>query len=338
MKNLFVAVTIMASSSIFAQTEVNQPWKSGRPDGHAPISVMADHTHGKGDWMFSYRSMFMDMKGIKEGSSDSNEQNVLENYMVSPVKMSMKMHMLGAMYAPSDKVTLMAMTNYLSNTMDHINRMGNEFNVKSSGFGDISISALYKIINRNRQTIHSEIGISLPTGSTEETAVTPASAPNAAILPYAMQTGSGTVDGKLGLTYLGQSSTLSWGTQFRTTLRFGKNDMDYRLGNQYQLNTWLAYKANNWLSVSTKIQGLIVDNIKGENTQLSPMMVSTADNNNYGGNHINSGIGLNTYIPQGTLKDLRFGLEYIFPLYQDLNGVQLKQKQTLVFGIQYSFN
>ncbi|MEL7113935.1 MAG: transporter, partial [Pseudomonadota bacterium] len=28
---------------------------------HAPIGVMADHRHKKGEWMFSYRYMYMDM-------------------------------------------------------------------------------------------------------------------------------------------------------------------------------------------------------------------------------------------------------------------------------------
>lgn len=58
------------------------------------------------------------------------------------------------------------------------------------------------------------------------------------------------------------------------------------------------------------------------------MMVITADNNN-------SVIGINTYISKGTLKNLRF--EFGYPLYQDLNGIQLKTKETLTLGTQYSF-
>ncbi|NBD18196.1 MAG: hypothetical protein GVY04_19270 [Cyanobacteria bacterium] len=34
-------------------------WTSGRPDGHAPIGVMGDHVHGQGEWMLSYRYMFI---------------------------------------------------------------------------------------------------------------------------------------------------------------------------------------------------------------------------------------------------------------------------------------
>ena len=30
--------------------------------GHAPIAVMADHTHKRNEWMFSYRFMYMEMQ------------------------------------------------------------------------------------------------------------------------------------------------------------------------------------------------------------------------------------------------------------------------------------
>ena len=44
------------------------PWTSARPDGHAPISVMGDHMHAKGEWMLSYRYMSMEMEGLLKGS------------------------------------------------------------------------------------------------------------------------------------------------------------------------------------------------------------------------------------------------------------------------------
>ena len=34
-----------------------------RADGHAPIGVMGDHLHKRGEWMLSYRFMRMNMEG-----------------------------------------------------------------------------------------------------------------------------------------------------------------------------------------------------------------------------------------------------------------------------------
>ncbi|MFW5791454.1 MAG: hypothetical protein ACOCVU_02235 [Desulfohalobiaceae bacterium] len=39
--------------------------------GLSPVGVMGAHTHGRGDWMLSYRYMHMDMGGNRDGSSRS---------------------------------------------------------------------------------------------------------------------------------------------------------------------------------------------------------------------------------------------------------------------------
>lgn len=339
MKIYISAILMMATIAFYAQ-EINdesQKWSAGRPDGHAPISVMGDHMHGKGEWMVSYRYMYMNMGELKQGSDDASFDDALADYIVTPTSMPMNMHMLGAMFAPSDKITLMAMFNYLSMEMDHITRMGGTFTTESSDFGDIQLAILYKFFNKNQQTLHGQLGFSIPTGSVTESDVTPASTPNETELPYPMQVGSGTFDPNLALTYLGQNESISWGSQIRGVFRFGENDREYRYGNRYSLNNWFAIKANNWLSVSARLEGLIVGEIEGADPNLNPMMVITTDTNNSGGTFINSGVGVNTYISKGAFKNLRFGVEFGYPLYQDLNGIQLKIKETLTFGTQYSF-
>lgn len=339
MKNLFMVIMIMTTTFFYAQkdTEENTKWTSGRPDGHAPISIMGDHMHGKGEWMFSYRYMNMVMDDLKQGKDNTSVDNALANYMVTPTKMPMQIHMLGIMYAPSHKVTLMIMGNFISSNMDHITRMGMEFNTEASGFGDLKISGMYKLFNKHKQTIHAQLGISIPTGNIDIEDAIPASAPNEVTLPYPMQIGSGTFDTELAFTYLGQCGSFSWGNQLKSTFRFGENKRDYRLGNKYGLNNWIAVKTTNWLSFSARLEGLIISEIEGSNPDLNPMMVITADTQNSGGTYINTGFGFNTYISKGALKNIRFGFEFALPIYQDLNGIQLKQKETLTFGLQYSF-
>ena len=322
------------------QKQEENNWKGNRPDGHAPISIMGDHYHSKGELMFSYRTMYMNMEDVKTGVNDLNSQALLVpnggSYMVAPTSMPMNMHMLGAMYAPSDKLTLMVMVNYISMEMDHVTAMGGTFTTKSSGLGDTKISALYKISNKRKQSFHGQIGFSLPTGSINSMDVTPASGGNDVILPYPMQIGSGTVDSDLAITYLGQSQNISWGSQVKGTFRFGKNSNDYRLGNQYGLNNWFAIKASNWISLSARVQGLLVNKIQGANTALNPGMIITANTVNSGGEYVYGGLGLNFYVPKGDFKNFRFGFEFSSPIYQKVNGTQLKQKETITLGIQYS--
>ena len=123
-KIIGLGILVFLSQQIVAQEIEKNNWSSSRPDGHAPISVMADHYHGKGGWMFSYRFMNMNMEGLLSGSNSiSNDAAHDAGYMVTPLKMPMQMHMFGTMYAPSDKITLLAMASIINNDMDLQMRM-----------------------------------------------------------------------------------------------------------------------------------------------------------------------------------------------------------------------
>ena len=339
-KMMVLGVLMLLNQTINAQESYKNAYSGNRPDGHAPISIMADHYHSKGGFMVSYRYMHMNMNGLLNGSNSSTNNDAHNaGYMVTPIEMPMQMHMLGVMYAPSDNITLLAMANIIKNDMRlQMRMMGmrTPFNTASSGFGDVKLGMIYKFLNRNKHSFHGNLTVSLPTGSISERAATPMSAPNTIELPYPMQLGSGTFDTNLGLTYRGQKETFSWGSQLKGTLRIGENKNDYAFGNRYNFNNWLALKATDWLSISGRLEGVLVDKIRGENSNLTPMMVTTADTANSGGTYVNSGLGFNVYVPKGSLKNLRVGFEYAYPLYQKPNGIQLALKETITVGLQYA--
>lgn len=45
--------------------------------GHAPIGVMGDHAHDKGEWMLSYRFMHMDMQGNRTGTGNIDADTIV---------------------------------------------------------------------------------------------------------------------------------------------------------------------------------------------------------------------------------------------------------------------
>lgn len=339
-KIILMGLVCLISNVFLSAQEKENIWKGSRPDGHAPISVMGDHYHSKGNWMFSYRYMFMNMENVQSGTNEITPNQLLMpnggTYMVAPTKMPMNMHMIGIMYAPSDRITLMAMVNHLSQEMDHITAMGGSFTTESSGFGDLGINLIYKLSNKNRNSFHGQLGFSLPTGSIQNRGVTPTSNGNEVILPYPMQIGSGTLDTNLGLTYLGQSDNFSWGNQLKGIVQFGENKNGYRLGNTISLNNWFAIKASKWISFSARVEGRLVGKIKGENPDLNPTMIFTADASNSGGEFVFGGLGCNFYVPNGGLKNLRLGFEFTTPLYQNANGFQMRNQETITIGIQYA--
>lgn len=340
MSRLFVLALVVVSIAS-AQTK----WTSARPDGHAPIGVMADHTHEKGEVMLSYRWMYMGMEDSLDGSDEVANSDIVSptgyNFRVTPLRMPMQMHMLGAMYAPVDRVTLMGMVNILSSTMDHQTRPGGTFTTASRGVGDTSVAAMVLLADARRQRVHLNLGLSLPTGSISEQDVTPASAPNKSRLPYPMQLGSGTFDFLPGLTYLAESDNWSGGAQLRGTVRSGENDANYRLGNRFMATAWGARKLGNRLSASLRLTSEQWGNIKGADPAFAGAvmmrMVPTVFTDLRGGKRVDIAGGINTYLKRSRPGQIRLALEVSRPIYQNLDGPQLKHDYQVMIGTQFLF-
>ncbi|HBM89268.1 MAG TPA: alpha-amylase, partial [Rhodobiaceae bacterium] len=266
-----VAVTaaLTFSTPTFAHDGVDHEPDATNAYAHAPIGVMGDHLHKAGEVMFSYRFMHMDMEGNRIGNRSVSPEEIVTTVpnrfagpptlRVVPTEMTMDMHMVGAMYAPTDDITLMLMGMYLEKEMDHITFQGmagttrlGTFTTKSSGIGDTKAAALVNLHDEPGHKVHANIGLSIPTGSITESdsVLTPMGTRPTLRLPYAMQLGSGTYDLEPGLTYTGYDANWGWGAQWRSTLRTGTNDEGYTLGNKHQLTGWASYQFQPWISLS----------------------------------------------------------------------------------------
>lgn len=312
-----------------------------RPDAFAPNGVMGDHLHPKGEWMFSVRYMNMQMDGLKKGSNKINAAEILSTYMVAPENMGMQMLMFGAMYAPSNKLTLALMQSYFWNEMEMTAimqnngmSMENRFSTHSSGLGDLKFSALYGVYSGNGKSFHLNLGISVPVGDIEKRDATPMNAN--AKLPYAMQPGTGTLNTTAGFTYKEMYTSTSWGTQFLATLPIGENKLDYRWGSLYQLNLWGAYRISTNFSFSGRVLGTLQNKIKGKDEDLNIMMAPTTNPANYGGEKVKLFGGMNLSFPvTSSLRNWRLAAEIGSPVYENYNGIQMDENLSFSAGLKY---
>jgi hypothetical protein len=310
--------------------------------GHAtavPIGVMGDHLHPQGDWMVSYRYMHMKMEGSLEGSDHISNRQILsptgKNFLVTPTEMTMDMHMLGMMYAPTGNLTLMLMAPYILYSMDHRTRMGTTFTTGSEGIGDVRFGVLYGLSQWNGQHMHLNLGLSAPTGSINEKDDTPAGKVR---LPYPMQLGSGTWDLLAGLTYGGQRGKWAWGSQAMGTVRLqDENDNDYRLGNRLELTAWVVRDiAQGWNS-SLRVAAQAWGDVQGADPELNRNLVPTADPDLRGGRRVDVRVGVNHMTNGDVHEGHTFGIEAGVPAWQNLDGPQLRTRWTLMAGWQYGF-
>lgn len=320
-----------------------------------PIGVTGGHLHDAGSWMISYRYMRMEMEDNRVGTDDLSPETIATTVpnrffglpgqpptlRVVPIKMTMEMHMLGVMYAPSNRVTLMGMMMYLDKEMDHVTFRGprgsarlGEFTTRANGLGDTRLSALVRIYDDAVHHVHLNVGASLPTGSTDEgdTVLAPTGARPKLRLPYTMQLGSGTIDLMPGITYAGKMDRISWGGQYQGTFRLGENDEDYTFGDEHHITAWGQYLWRPSLSGSIRLAYLDVGNVEGRDPQIVAP-VQTADPDNQGKERLDLLLGLNWLSRGGH----RLALEAGVPLHQDLDGPQLKTDWTLTLGYQYAW-
>jgi len=327
-----LALVALVAGSVSAQ------WSPSRADSHAPIGVMGDHLHEAGELMLSYRYMYMNMEGSRIGTDPIADADVVAadgpGFMVTPTKMPMQMHMLGAMLGLSHRVTLMGMLPYTDISMDHITRMGGAFTTESSGIGDVKLGAMISLAEFGNQRLHLNAFASIPTGSVEEQDVLPISDGQEVQLPYPMQIGSGTFDLMPALTWLGQSGDWSWGAQGGGTLRLGENDREWTLGNQLFATAWWARNLNRNVSAGLRVLGTAVGDVDGMDPagSVNPELVPTARTDLRGSRTVEVGFSLNFYIPQASA--FRVALEGMLPVYRDLDGPQLERDWTLTAGLQ----
>lgn len=328
---------------------------------HAPIGVMADHRHKSGEWMVSYRYMTMDMDGSRDGTRslipDQIASTVPNRFFgtpgqpptlrVIPTNMKMDMHMVGGMYGLSDRITLMGMTSYVTNDMDHLTYMGGMgttvrggFTTGTSGLGDSTLAVIIGLDDgaKPKSQINLNLGLSLPTGSRDETdqILTPMGGTPSPRLPYPMQVGTGTFDFKPALTYFGRKDKLGWGGQVSARLPLGKNDDRYRYGNRVEGTAWAAFEPAYWISFSGRIKAISQGSISGSDP-LIVAPVQTADPDNHGGEQVTAGFGMNLAGQSGALKGHRLALEYQLPLHRDFNGPQLETDSVFTIGWQKAF-
>jgi hypothetical protein len=331
----------------------------GQPDSHAPIGVMAEHTHTAGEVMISYRFMHMDMGGTRIGGNSIDPDTIATSFpnrffglpgqpptlRAVPLKMNTDMHMLGVMFAPADWVTLMAMGRYVSKSMAHRTYQGGMganvlggFTTAPDGFGDTSLAAIFSISKTHDFEFNIKAGVSIPTGSTTRTSqvLTPMNMQPTLRLPYAMQLGSGTWDLQPGATVMKRSGEWGWGAQYAGTIRTGTNGEGYRLGDSHMATAWVSRRLAPWISTSLRVSGRTTGAIQG----IDPLIVApvqTADPANYGGERLDLHLGTNLIGLEGGLEGYRLGIELGVPVVQNLNGPQMEGDWVLTVGVQKAF-
>ena len=339
----FFFVSIFLSQALFSQESAID---------HAPIGIMADHYHSQDEVMISFRQSVMYMEGNIFDGNSIHDDEIIElphslslspsNLSVVPQDMRMSMSMLGMMYAPSDRLTLMGMAMFMSNSMNlntyqpmMTRDLIGTFDTNSSGLASISVGGLIPIQANDNSRLHLHVGLDKSSKDNEIKGeiLTPMNMLAEMILPYGMQIGDDAFRFTGSLTYVRQtnnSSVIGFQGLFRKTLK----EEAWAFGDQKIFNAWYQKSLSQDLSWSARLELKDQDKISGGNPMIM-QPVQTAYTENYGGTILNLSFGINKVISLlPGMHPERIGIEFTIPIYQDKHGIQMKDECSFILGIQ----
>ena len=314
---------------------------------HAPIGIMGDHLVKKGKFMLSIRYMNMSMDKNYIDSKEVTDAEILQlpnlygtpkNLTIIPQEMDMNMTMLGAMYAPTEDITLMSMATFKNKSMSlktyqpmmKRNLLG-DFKTNSSDLSIINLSALLNIFDEDGSKIHAQLGIEKDIGKNNirGQVLTPMGGLGSVVLPYGMQSGDKSISVLSAITFTKSIGSWKVGGQIKSKKIINNKEWNY--GDSSELNLWSQKDLSSISAWSLRVKVQNIKPIDGLDKNIKAP-VQTANPSNYGGQTISVGIGVNVLLPKGDI-----GLEALRPISRDLNGPQMSANWSLQAGYRLSF-
>jgi hypothetical protein len=324
--------------------------------GDAPAGVMNAHmTERAGDFMVAYSYVHDRQKGdMITGSRRAGDAEVLASCgqagcPVRPAGMTMHMHMLHLMYAPTDDVSLMLMPQMMSMSMRNTALEGGFYTAlgghahgamdlsshTTGRFGDTTAAVAVRVPAPARMNAHVTLGVSIPTGSVDHRMAHH----GGDLMDFGMQTGSGTWDFLPSLTLTGTDGRWSWGGQLNAVLRPDRrNKSGYVLGDRFEATSWASWRAHERISLSVRgiytAQGRVRGALRGDNAVVDALgntsyvhaLHNPADlAANTGGRYLDVGIGASVLLPGREASGDRVAIEWIAPVSEKVNGYQLER-------------
>ena len=314
-----------------------------------PIGVFGEAVHDSGEVKLSYRLHVENFAGLMDGENRLGVGEVALAYPGGSVPSSLRSyaHIIELTWKPTEAATVFVTLPFYERTLSQYvvasdGSLGQPYNVSVRGFGDVILSGLYRVFVDEVHRIHLNLGLSLPSGSTNETSEAPAGITGVTPgslqrLPYIMQLGSGTLSLRPGFTYNGLYRRTFWGGQILGVLQAGTNSEGYKSGNQYEATTWVGRRWTDWFRTSFRLKWQQWFDPTGEDDQLDPALSPLADPRFQGGQRLDALFGVDFNVVGGRFKGTRISIEAGLPAFQNLKGPQLRNDWFLTTGFQYAF-
>jgi hypothetical protein len=209
--------------------------------------------------------------------------------------------------------------------------------VDASGVGDLEAHLMAGLHNRWPVRAHVGAGVAFPTGSVTHTGITADQPATSRILPYPLQTGSGTWALLPSGTLAVENEHGTVGIHGSGRIHLTENDRNWQPGDAYEGNVYMQYRFNDWIGGSVRVAVARWADVAGVDPAVQPQASPMHWTQAQGGTRVEIPVGMNVRFAQGALQGHRLGAEVLLPVHQDLNGPQLRSKWGVAASWGYTF-
>jgi hypothetical protein len=321
---------------------------------HPAAGLMNDHMHEGGELMLGLRFERMHFGGTNRSGSDpiSDADVVAAGYTVRTQSMTMDMVMFDLMYAPNDNLTFMVMPHYMWHRMTmlgidpaggmggghgghgggHGLPFGETHEHGTEGFGDTLVSASYRLARKPGFGAHATLGLWVPTGSVSKKNA------DGSFVHYGMQPGGGTWDLEPSVTVTGRAGAIGLGAQASYRWRTeAHNASGFAFGDKARVTGWVSTLLDGDVGATARLEYVHEGQVQGHYNGPHNHDAPPDRQENYGGDTVSAGFGLNWLLPVGGPRRPQLSGELSVPLHQDLNGIQAPQDWRFTLGISQTF-
>jgi hypothetical protein len=279
-----------------------------------------------GEWRVLLTGGYEKYVGMADGHDGSSVGEVLgDGFTFAPRRMSVYTARLQGLVGLDEDNTLLAALPWSKSRM-RVQTAGSSFTTEAEGLGDLELG----LTNRTWQGDSSRLllygGLSLPTGSFNETDDIPGT-PDQPV-DYVMQPGSGTVDLRPALTWLHEKQEWVYGAQLAIVQRLGQNSQGWSASNEQELSVWAAQRLDEESSITGRVTALFWGDVHGADDDLDPTLSPTQDPHRQGGKRVDVALGY---------RDHGFVFEAGVPIFRRLDGPQLDLDWYASVGWQFAF-
>ncbi|WP_232364518.1 transporter [Salinimonas lutimaris] len=300
------------------------------------VDIQESSREQTGNWRMALQFKAVEFDGYMQGDSDLSLDEVLftpgeeartqSNFPVLPTVIDQFATIANLSYQYDWGLTVGVQLPFIRQLTDHISVVPgyDHFLISSDGIGDVVVNARWLAYATPEYRVWLGGGLSLPTGSIDETGDTPR-APGEQQLPYTMQIGSGTYDFPLEVSWqtLGAHS---FTIALSAMIRSGTNDRHYRLGNNYEVSSRYRFQVSPVVGLQAGMDYRHTDAIHGQDDEITvpgnfAYPASITNPALYGGDKVSLMAGLSTQLGGG----MTLSVDFSKPVYQHLNGPQPKE-------------